>query len=67
MYNKFMPDNEKDICSVCGGTGQVSFFQGVSRFLLTSEECPECAGTGNKPDQPSEQKEKSDSAGKRKR
>jgi len=59
-----MAGDEKDICSVCGGTGQVSFFQGVSRFLLTSEECPECAGTGYKPDQPGGQKEKSDPAGK---
>lgn len=34
------------VCAVCGGSGQISFFQGVSRFLLTTEECPECAGTG---------------------
>lgn len=36
----------KKTCGTCGGTGQISFFQGVSRFLLTVEECPECAGTG---------------------
>ncbi|MDX1776662.1 MAG: hypothetical protein R3297_08770 [Desulfobulbales bacterium] len=34
------------ICEICGGSGQVSFFKGVSRFLLSSEECEECAGTG---------------------
>jgi len=62
-----MDDYEKDICSVCGGTGQVSFFQGVSRFLLTSEECPGCDGTGYKPEQPSEKEEKTDPVGKRKR
>jgi len=33
-------------CPVCGGSGQISFFQGESRFLLTMEECPECNGTG---------------------
>jgi len=36
----------KDLCPVCGGTGQFSYFKGVSRFLLSSEECEECAGTG---------------------
>ena len=36
----------KKICGICGGTGQVSYFKGVSRFLLSSEECGECAGTG---------------------
>jgi len=42
MKNK----KQKKICDVCGGTGQVSYFKGVSRFLLTSEECDACAGTG---------------------
>jgi len=36
----------KKQCSTCGGTGQIGFFQGVSRFLLTWEECPQCCGTG---------------------
>jgi len=33
-------------CDICGGTGQVSYFKGVSRFLLSTEECSECVGTG---------------------
>ncbi|BCO09052.1 hypothetical protein GF1_14280 [Desulfolithobacter dissulfuricans] len=33
-------------CPACGGTGQVSFFQGESRFLLTTEECSLCLGLG---------------------
>ena len=37
---------QKKICDICGGSGQLSFFQGVSRFLLSIEECSECAGTG---------------------
>ena len=42
-----MVDKDKKIvCDVCGGTGQVSFFKGVSRFLLSTEECDQCAGMG---------------------
>jgi DnaJ-class molecular chaperone len=37
---------KKKICQVCGGTGQVSYFKGVSRFLLSNQECEECAGIG---------------------
>lgn len=37
---------QKTICDFCGGTGQLSFFKGASRFLLSIEECEECAGTG---------------------
>ncbi|MCL7486918.1 MAG: hypothetical protein M8357_01935 [Desulfobulbaceae bacterium] len=36
----------KKECSACGGTGQIGFFQGVSRFLLSWDECPHCCGTG---------------------
>ena len=61
-----MADEENIICSVCGGTGQVSFFQGVSRFLLTTEECPECAGTGQKLDLENGQQVKKDPAEKKK-
>ncbi len=38
---------DKKECPVCGGSGQISFFQGESRFLLTMEECLECNGTGS--------------------
>lgn len=41
-YNQLM----KKTCGTCGGSGQIGFFQGVSRFLLTWEECPQCNGTG---------------------
>ena len=37
---------KKIVCDFCGGTGQLSFFKGVSRFLLSIEECSECASTG---------------------
>lgn len=36
----------REPCPGCGGSGQISYFKGVSRFLLTCEECPECAGLG---------------------
>ena len=36
----------KKTCEICGGSGQISYFQGESRFLLTTEECPECSGLG---------------------
>ena len=36
----------KNNCESCGGTGQISYFKGVSRFLLSCEECPECGGLG---------------------
>lgn len=35
------------VCPGCGGSGQIRFFQGVSRFLLTDEECPDCMGRGS--------------------
>ena len=37
---------KKKFCEVCAGTGQVSYFKGVSRFLLSNDECEACAGTG---------------------
>ena len=36
----------KKLCESCGGSGQLIFFKGVSRFLLSTEECPECSGLG---------------------
>lgn len=38
----------KKTCEICNGSGQVSYFKGVSRFLVSWEECPECAGLGYK-------------------
>ncbi len=37
---------QRKTCDICGGSGQLSFFKGVSRFLLSTEECSVCAGTG---------------------
>lgn len=37
---------EKKTCDACHGTGQWTFFGGVSRFFFTVEECPECGGLG---------------------
>ncbi len=36
----------KITCQFCTGSGQVHFFKGVSRFLISTEECPECLGLG---------------------
>ena len=33
-------------CPACGGSGQINFFQGESRFLLSVEECLLCSGFG---------------------
>lgn len=37
---------QKPVCPTCGGSGEIGFFQGESRFLLTREECPACFGLG---------------------
>jgi DnaJ-class molecular chaperone len=36
----------KKTCDTCGGSGQISCFKGVSRFLLSVEECDACNGIG---------------------
>jgi DnaJ-class molecular chaperone len=38
--------DEKKICPTCGGSGEIGFFQGESRFFITREECPACCGIG---------------------
>jgi len=40
------PEKNNEPCPTCGGSGQINFFQGESRFLLTEEECPACSGIG---------------------
>lgn len=40
----------KNPCDICGGSGQLGVFRGLSRFVITWEECPECFGTGLKMD-----------------
>ena len=39
-------EESKKICEFCNGSGQISYFKGVSRFLLSEEECPQCGGLG---------------------
>jgi len=33
-------------CPGCGGSGQIAFFRGVSRFVMDWDDCPDCLGTG---------------------
>jgi len=33
-------------CDMCGGSGQLAYFKGESRFLLSQVDCPNCCGTG---------------------
>jgi len=37
---------KKNTCNTCGGSGEIGFFQGESRFFITREECPACYGCG---------------------
>jgi DnaJ-class molecular chaperone len=36
----------KKICEVCEGSGQICEFRGVSRFVLSWDDCPVCGGMG---------------------
>ncbi len=56
----------KKPCEVCEGSGQVSYFKGASRFLLSWEDCPGCFGAGFV-ELPEEQEggDKSDEAGEK--
>ena len=36
----------KTVCNTCGGSGEIGYFQGESRFFITREECPACLGVG---------------------
>ncbi len=46
--SKKQNSDTKQPCEFCNGTGQMSYFQGESRFLLTHDECQDCYGTGLK-------------------
>ena len=37
-------DKEKKVCKTCDGSGQISYFQKVSRFLIAENDCPERGG-----------------------
>lgn len=39
-------NKSKNTCNTCGGSGEIGFFQGESRFFITREECPACYGLG---------------------
>jgi len=57
----------KTECPTCNGNGQISFFKGVSRFLLSVEECHECGGLGfiiDSEDKPVGKTARSNKAGK---
>jgi DnaJ-class molecular chaperone len=36
----------KKVCNTCGGSGEIGYFKGESRFFITREECPACVGLG---------------------
>ncbi|SHO42909.1 hypothetical protein [Desulfopila aestuarii] len=40
------PKSARITCNGCGGSGQISFFRGVSRFVMDWDDCPDCLGTG---------------------
>jgi DnaJ-class molecular chaperone len=47
MSDKQEPEKtEKITCPSCGGSGQLGSFGGVSRFVISWDECEECCGTG---------------------
>ena len=37
---------QKKVCNTCGGSGEIGYFLGESRFFITREECPACFGVG---------------------
>jgi DnaJ-class molecular chaperone len=55
----------KKSCEICAGSGQISYFKGVSRFLLSWEECTVCNGTGYQPEDGPNGDKKEKSAGHR--
>ncbi len=51
-------------CDICEGSGQVCSFKGVSRFVLTWEDCPVCGGLGLIPGEIDGEKTASEPEGK---
>jgi len=43
---KLTPAIIRTTCNGCGGSGQIGFFRGVSRFVMDWDDCPDCHGTG---------------------
>ena len=43
-----MSDRDQSLipCPICDGTGEITQFNGVSRFLLSNDPCPNCLGLG---------------------
>jgi len=41
-----MKGDKKQPCPGCNGTGQMTWFGGVSRFQFSYDDCPECNGFG---------------------
>jgi DnaJ-class molecular chaperone len=33
-------------CKACDGGGEIAYFRGISRFLLSWKDCPACDGLG---------------------
>lgn len=56
--------NNKAPCNGCGGSGQISFFRGVSRFVMDWEDCPDCLGTGLAPSSKDDSPEQAESNAK---
>ncbi|MDX9834433.1 MAG: hypothetical protein RBT36_04375 [Desulfobulbus sp.] len=44
-----MAEKKRRVCDTCGGSGEIGFFAGESRFFITREECPACNGVGSLP------------------
>lgn len=39
-------EENRQTCNTCGGSGEIGYFRGESRFVITREECPACCGFG---------------------
>ena len=57
-------EDPQKICPVCGGRDQENVSKGLNRFVLSTEECYVCAGTGYLLDSENERTDNPDSTGK---